>query len=104
VQRISIGESAEPKTPRHGPADRSRFARGLKWRLLRAERACRLCDVSLATWWRWDSSGLIPAGIKISSGTKRWRCEELIAWIRAGCPDRGTWNAMMQRNQESTRR
>jgi predicted DNA-binding transcriptional regulator AlpA len=62
--------------------------------LLRAERACRLCDVSIATWWRWDAAGKIPAGIKISPGTKRWRRDELEAWIRAKCPDRRTWQAM----------
>jgi predicted DNA-binding transcriptional regulator AlpA len=62
--------------------------------LLRAERASRLCDVSLATWWRWDAAGKVPAGIKISGGAKRWRRRELLAWIRAGCPPRRQWEVL----------
>jgi predicted DNA-binding transcriptional regulator AlpA len=88
----------DPASPADGgpppAAARKRDGRALRRRLLRAEKASRLCDVSLATWWRWDSAGKIPAGLKITGGSKRWRLEELEAWIRAGCPDRATWNAM----------
>jgi predicted DNA-binding transcriptional regulator AlpA len=103
VRRMSINQ------PDHAPASATlcasesptparQTARGLRRQLLRAERACRLCDVSLSTWWRWDAAGRIPAGIKISGGIKRWRREELIAWVRAGCPDRKIWNALRQQN------
>jgi predicted DNA-binding transcriptional regulator AlpA len=63
--------------------------------MLRAPRAARLCDVSLATWWRWDSAGKIPAGVKIG-GVKLWRRRELLAWIVAGCPERQKWQARQQ--------
>jgi predicted DNA-binding transcriptional regulator AlpA len=78
----------------HLPGKRRHPPRRQHRHLLRAKRAARLCDVSLATWWRWDAAGKIPAGIKISGGTKRWRREELKAWVRARCPDRRTWEAM----------
>jgi predicted DNA-binding transcriptional regulator AlpA len=36
--------------------------------------------------------GLLPEPIKFGPhGENRWRREELIDWIRAGCPDRGEW-------------
>ncbi len=32
----------------------------------------------------------IPAPVRIGS-RPRWRHEEILAWVRAGCPDRRTW-------------
>ncbi len=61
--------------------------------LLRAAEAAKLCSVSLPTWWRWDSAGRIPQGLKIG-GARLWRREELIKWIEAGSPTRVNWLAI----------
>jgi excisionase family DNA binding protein len=42
---------------------------------------------------RLDSAGKLPASIRVGSA-KRWRSDELDAWIGAGCPDRDAWNAI----------
>jgi predicted DNA-binding transcriptional regulator AlpA len=93
---------AEPADAAHpAPAGSGRARRGrarVKRELLRAKRACRLCDVSEATWWRWDAAGKVPAGLKIGGG-KFWRQRELLAWIEGGCPDRQTWNALREKTR-----
>jgi predicted DNA-binding transcriptional regulator AlpA len=66
--------------------------------LIAARQASAMCAVSLATWWRWDAAGRMPAGVKIG-GTKRWRADELRSWISSGCPDRAHWNVMQGRGQ-----
>jgi len=58
--------------------------------LLRAHEAAALCGKSERTWRRWDTAGLVPAPMRIGRATL-WRPEDLRAWIRAGCPDRVTW-------------
>jgi hypothetical protein len=50
-------------------------------------------DVSLATWARWDAAGKIPAGVKVG-GARLWSRRELLAWSRAGCPDRRARQSM----------
>jgi predicted DNA-binding transcriptional regulator AlpA len=40
--------------------------------------------------WRDDEEGRIPAPV-VLGGSKRWRIKEIRAWVRAGCPDRATW-------------
>ena len=67
--------------------------------LLRAAEAARLCAVSKVSWFRWDSAGRIPQGLKIG-GCKVWRRSELEAWIEAGTPNREKWQAL----QAATRR
>jgi predicted DNA-binding transcriptional regulator AlpA len=61
--------------------------------LLRAPACAAFCSVSEATWWRWHSAGRCPAPVRIG-GTVRWRAEELRDWVRTGCPDRTTWEAI----------
>jgi predicted DNA-binding transcriptional regulator AlpA len=86
-----------------GSGKRRRKAQSPRRELIRARKACRLYDVSEATWWRWDAAGKIPAGIKIG-GVKRWRRAELEAHIRAGCPDRRTWQALQEGSQGNGRK
>jgi predicted DNA-binding transcriptional regulator AlpA len=85
---------AAPEPTRQGENQRRTWRRRILPALLRAQKAAQFCDVSEATWWRWDAAGRIPAGFKISPGVKHWRRAELRAWINAGCPDRKTWEAM----------
>jgi predicted DNA-binding transcriptional regulator AlpA len=60
--------------------------------LLSAKLSSALVGVSLRTWWRLDSSGKIPAAVRVGKA-KRWRTQELEDWIAAGCPDRAKWEA-----------
>ena len=63
--------------------------------LLSARESAALCGVSVRQWWRWDSSGKVPAAVKIGS-TKRWRRDELRQWIDAGCPLRMKWEIVRE--------
>jgi predicted DNA-binding transcriptional regulator AlpA len=73
------------------PAE-SQLAAPVEVALLRARGAATLCGVGLATWWRWDAAGRVPHGVKIG-GARLWSREELLDWIRAGCPERVEWQA-----------
>ena len=42
---------------------------------------------------RLDSAGKLPAAVHVG-GAKRWRSDEIDAWIRASCPDRVAWSAI----------
>jgi predicted DNA-binding transcriptional regulator AlpA len=43
-------------------------------------------------WRRLDTKELVPRPLKIGRAS-RWRLSELAAWVKAGCPDRETWEA-----------
>lgn len=60
--------------------------------LLTARQAANMCAKSLRTWRSWDSAGLIPRPVRINRSTL-WRSDELRAWVQAGCPRRGEWEA-----------
>lgn len=58
------------------------------------KQGARLFSVSLATWDRWDSSGLLgPVGTK-KAGRKLWLLSELREWGEAGMPCRKEWLGM----------
>jgi predicted DNA-binding transcriptional regulator AlpA len=40
-----------------------------------------------------QAAGRLPAPIYVG-GSRRWRREEIEAWVAAGCPDRKTWDAI----------
>lgn len=61
--------------------------------LVTGAEAARLCNVSERTWRSWDSAGRVPAAIRLGR-SKRWRPEELRAWVAAGCPPRREWAAL----------
>ena len=42
---------------------------------------------------RLNSGGRIPAPVRIGS-RPRWRREEILAWVQAGCPDRQAWEVL----------
>ena len=54
---------------------------------VRADEGAEMSGVSLATWWRWDASGAIPAATKIGA-VKLWSVRSLKLWSRWGCPNR----------------
>jgi predicted DNA-binding transcriptional regulator AlpA len=53
----------------------------------------RMLDMSTRTIRRKHSAGQIPRPLRIS-GAVRWSVDEVRAWVRRGCPDRATWEAM----------
>jgi predicted DNA-binding transcriptional regulator AlpA len=65
--------------------------------LIPANEAARLCSISPATFYRKLSAGQIgPRRVRIGTcrGSVRFRRDELVAWIAAGCPDRETFEQM----------
>jgi predicted DNA-binding transcriptional regulator AlpA len=61
--------------------------------LITAEQLAQMANASTSTIWRWDAGGKLPAAIKIGQ-IKRWRRDEIEAWIAVGCPDRRSWEAL----------
>jgi predicted DNA-binding transcriptional regulator AlpA len=56
--------------------------------------AARMLGISRAQLWKLHSAGKLPSPIYLSRKAPRWRMEELRAWVRAGCPERTTWQKM----------
>ena len=61
--------------------------------LLRASGVSAMLDKSVRSVWRDHAADRLPKPIRIG-GSVRWRKEEVVRWIRAGCPDRHTWERM----------
>ena len=59
-------------------------------RLVSAAELARMLSTSVRTIRRLDSAGKLPRGIRLG-GLKRWRQDEITAWIGAGCPVRAEW-------------
>jgi predicted DNA-binding transcriptional regulator AlpA len=38
-------------------------------------------------------AGKLPRGLRVTAKCLRWRRDELLEWIAAGCPDRKRWEA-----------
>ena len=55
-----------------------------------------LLNTSIRTIDRLNSSGQIPAPLRIGA-RPRWRREEILAWIQAGCPAREAWEQLNSR-------
>lgn len=58
--------------------------------LLDAGEAARLLGIGRSTFYRLDETGGVPRGVHIGR-MRRWRSDELRAWIAAGCPARVRW-------------
>lgn len=63
--------------------------------LLRDVDCAALMDIGRATWWNWNSQGLVPAPVRVG-GSVRWRSEEIQAWVKAGCPARSEWTRIRE--------
>jgi len=68
--------------------------------LLDAAEAARLIGIGRSTFYRLDETGGVPRGVRLGR-MRRWRSEELRAWIAAGCPPRVRWEE--QRRNDSSR-
>ncbi len=58
-----------------------------------AKELANLLGVSLRQVWRLNSTGRLPRPVRLG-GSVRWRRDEIVAFVEAGCPDRQTWDAM----------
>ena len=72
---------------------------GTTEKLLRAVDVGRILNLSKRQIFRLNSSGKIPAPIRIG-GAVRWSAGEISAWLAAGAPDRRTWEAMKQERDQ----
>lgn len=66
--------------------------------LVDATEAAILCGMSRAAWYKHLSSGKVPRPVKIES-LSRWRRQELMEWIAAGCPSRSKWDSLNEANK-----
>jgi predicted DNA-binding transcriptional regulator AlpA len=57
-----------------------------------ARELAEMLDVSLRQVWRLNSAGRLPKPIRLG-GSVRWDRDEVLAWFKAGCPDRHSWEA-----------
>ena len=53
--------------------------------LIDTAEAARLSGCGERSFWRWSRSGVAPAPIKIGAAV-RYRRQEILDWIAAGCP------------------
>ena len=58
--------------------------------LIDAAEAAKLVAVSRSTWFALAASGRTPAAVRLGRCV-RYRRQEVLDWIRAGCPCRNRW-------------
>jgi predicted DNA-binding transcriptional regulator AlpA len=58
--------------------------------LLSVRDLARLLGRSVPSLDRDDAAGRLPAPVRLG-GSKKWRTDEIVAWVAAGCPDRKAW-------------
>lgn len=72
---------------------------GTTEKLLRAVDVGRILNLSKRQIFRLNSSGKIPAPIRIG-GAVRWAESTIADWLAAGAPDRKTWEALKQERDQ----
>ncbi|MCL2001308.1 MAG: helix-turn-helix domain-containing protein [Planctomycetes bacterium] len=63
--------------------------------LIDAGALAKKLNVHEVTIRRWQSSGKIPAPVRLGAAV-RWRLKEIDAWIESGCPPRPKWETHRQ--------
>ena len=58
--------------------------------LIDAARLAEMLDRSLTSVRRDDKAGRIPRPVTLN-GSRRWRVDEILRWVDAGCPKRADW-------------
>lgn len=61
--------------------------------LIDAAALAEKLNVHQVTIRKWQTSGKIPAPVRIGRAVK-WRLTEIEAWIAAGCPARAKWELL----------
>ncbi|MCI0331943.1 MAG: helix-turn-helix domain-containing protein [Planctomycetes bacterium] len=86
-----FGFALADRSPPGLPERQSLAAANQEPLLLSASDVANLLSVSTRTLWRLLSSGRLPQPVAVG-GSKRWRREEIVAWVAAGCPPRAEWS------------
>lgn len=63
--------------------------------LIDTEQLCTILNLHRSTLSRWMAAGRVPAPLPLGK-PNRWRRDEIIGWIEAGCPDRVRWAAIKE--------
>lgn len=58
--------------------------------LLTADEVAKMCAMSKSSFLKLANTGKAPEGLKLER-LRRWRREEVLEWISAGCPNRERW-------------
>jgi predicted DNA-binding transcriptional regulator AlpA len=53
-----------------------------------------VCGISRAQWFKLAASGRTPMAVRLGTRRPVYLLDELEAWLRAGAPDRQTWQRM----------
>ena len=62
--------------------------------------AAAIAGVSRATWHRLRAADKLPPTVRLGRCV-RWRRDEVVKWVQAGCPDGRTWAAMQACSRRS---
>jgi excisionase family DNA binding protein len=82
-RRKKVASEAEAPAPQRKDSDL----------LVTVDEAAVMCKVSKTTFYKLHASGKTPRKVKLGA-LARWRRQELLDWIKAGCPSREKWEAM----------
>jgi predicted DNA-binding transcriptional regulator AlpA len=67
--------------------------------LIDAPLVAEMTRRSVRSVWRDHAAGRLPRPVRIG-GAVRWRREEIIMWVAAGCPSRDEWEATEGRRHD----
>jgi predicted DNA-binding transcriptional regulator AlpA len=88
--------SRPPDLPQKEPTMSVEFEQNPALRpVMNAPELAETLSLSVRSIWRFYSAGKLPSAVRIGNSV-RWRREEILAWIEAGCPDRKTWDRMRE--------
>lgn len=82
--------------------DAAEFIKNNIHELLTAGEASIICGMSKSAFLRLSEDGRAPAGIKLER-LRRWRKQEILAWIAAGCPKSKQLAKMNRQSQKDAR-
>jgi predicted DNA-binding transcriptional regulator AlpA len=66
--------------------------------LVSARDVAKLLSVSVRSVWRQESGGRLPRSVSVGR-LRRWRRQEIIDWVAAGCPSRSEWEGRCRHGQ-----
>ena len=66
---------------------------------LATAKAWLTCGISRAQWFKLAASGRTPLPIRLGTRRPVYLVSELEAWLKAGAPDRATWERMKREVQ-----
>ena len=62
--------------------------------LLNVRATARALGISRQTVGIWNRTGRLPVPVRMGRRSLFWRADELVAWVRQGCPPRQRWENM----------